>query len=120
LAGKPRWAAGARRALEEAGMRVESKVVRYARLTGGEAWEYRLTGYSPDGLVKVTLSQLEGEPGVRVSVTAQGPASTSTLARALEAVGASIDHEEGERTLGVVRRVGEGEVAGVLRRILRG
>ena len=101
-------------------MRVESKKVKYARLTGGSVTEERVTGYSPDGLLKVTAAKIEGEEGVKITVVAQGAASTGELAKRLEAVGASVDHEEGERTHGVVRRVGESDVGRVVRRILRG
>ena len=114
------WEDSARRALEEAGLRVESKKVKYTRLTGGSVSEERVTGYSPDGLLKVTATKIEGEEGVKITVVARGTASTRELVRRLEAVGASVDHEEGERTHGVVRRVGESDVGRIVRRILQG
>ncbi len=114
------WEERAARILRESGLRVERKRVRYATLTGGTVEESRVTGYSADGSLKVTVSKVEGEDGVRVTLTARGPASSRELARRLEGEGASVDHEEGERTHAVMRRVGEGELGRLLRRILQG
>ncbi len=112
------WSGRARRILEEAGMAVSEKEVRYRTLTGEAVGESRVTGYSRDGLLKISLSQREGEDYVRVSVTARGAASRASLAESLEAQGASVDFEEGERMHAVLKRVPPSDVDRVLRDIL--
>jgi len=112
------WVARARRVLEGAGMSVSESRARYKTLTGGSVGEVRVTGYSRDGLLKVSVSLREGEDGLRVSVLARGEASRESLAEHLEALGANIDYNEGERLYGVLKRVDPGDVEDVLRSIL--
>ena len=112
------WSSRARRILEEAGMTVREGEARYRTLTGEAVRESRVTGYSRDGLLKISLSQREGEGYVRISVTARGVASRASLAESLEARGASVDFEEGERVHAVLKRVPPSDVDQVLRDIL--
>jgi len=112
------WALEARRALEEAGLSVSEESVRYRTLLGGVVSEYRVTGYSGDGLVKVSVYSREGEEGLKISVIVQGEASTRELAGDLEELGASVDFSERERIHALLKRVSPGDVYRVLKRIL--
>jgi len=112
------WALDARRALEEAGLSVSEETVRYRSLSGGLVSEHRVTGYSLDGLVKVSVYSREGEEGVRISVIAQGEASTRELADSLEGLGASVEFSEGERIHALLKRVSPRDVYRILKSIL--
>jgi hypothetical protein len=112
------WASRARRALEEAGLSVSEERVRYRTLLGGVVSEHRVTGYSSDRLVKVSIYSREGEEGLRISVIAQGEASRQELADSLEELGASVDFSEGERMHALLKRVSPSDVYRVLKHIL--
>ncbi|MEB3773477.1 MAG: hypothetical protein GSR86_00945 [Desulfurococcales archaeon] len=99
--------------LERRGFNVQSGNARYVSLTGSLVDEARLVAVSSDGLLRITVSG--GPDGYRITVIARGSRASSRLARDLEGLGASVDHEE-ERLLAVFRCSDIAEV----RRVLNG
>ncbi len=95
-----------RRKLEEKGLRVSERKLRYAALDGSVVEEDRITGYSEDGSVKVTYQKFS-DGRKRLSILIRGRGASREAGEAAEARGGKIDIEEGERLYAVFDGVGE-------------